>query len=307
MQLACMFPGQGSQFAGMLSELYAQYAIIRDTFAVAKHVLGKDYWEMVSQGPESAINETVNTQVLMLIADTAMYRLLRQEGMPLPKVLAGHSLGEYPALVAAEAIRYEDALKLVQIRAELMQTVHGAMAAIIGLEDAVVTEICAKIVDEYPAKILAPANYNAPGQVVIAGDADLVQASLAHFETAGARMTKILAVSAPCHCELMRPAAKSFYQAILATPIQMPTIPVVANVDAAFYTSVGQIQTLLAEQLYRPVLWTQVLTKLAAAEIDILMECGPGKVLSGLAKRTIPHIKPLACQEPSQLPHWEQD
>jgi [acyl-carrier-protein] S-malonyltransferase len=300
-----MFPGQGSQFVGMLSDFHPHYAVVQDTFEEAKTVLGLDYWKMAALGPESALNDTVNTQVLMLIADLAMYRLLRQEGMPLPQFMIGHSLGEYPALVAAEAIDYADALKLVKKRAEFMQAAQGGMAAIIGLDDEVVATICAEVAAKHPAKVLEPANYNAPGQVVIAGDLGLIDFALPLFDNAGARMTKKLAVSVPCHCQLMKPAAEKFALALEATPMDLPKISVLSNVDASIYQSVAQMKTLLAQQLYQPVRWTQVLQALKDAEISLLMECGPSKVLSGLAKRSLPEIKNLSCQDRNQLPSWE--
>jgi len=306
MQLACMFPGQGSQFIGMLADFHHQYPVVADTFAQASSVLGKDYWSMTCQGPEAVLNETTNTQVLMLIADTAIYRLLRQEGMPAPQIMVGHSLGEYPALVAAEALDFEDALRLVQRRAELMQGAQGAMAAIIGLDDETVTDICAGLVAQNPIKVLEPANYNAPGQVVIAGDKELIEMSIPRFEAAGARMCKVLAVSVPCHCRLMEAASALFYQALQATPMQLPNVPVLSNVNGQAYQSLEQMQSLLAQQLYQPVRWTKILQNLQQAGINLLLECGPSKVLSGLAKRTVPAIKTLAPQDKSQLPQWEK-
>jgi [acyl-carrier-protein] S-malonyltransferase len=309
MQLACMFPGQGSQSVGMLNTIYQSDSIVMDTFSEAKSVLNIDFWSMIENGPEQLLNDTINTQVVMLIADVAMYRFLIKQGMPKPQMMAGHSLGEYAALVCAGAIEFSDALRLVRKRAELMQAVvqdvDGAMAAIIGLDNSVVEEICHHIALEHPEQVLEPANYNAPGQLVIAGHRQLIELAVDKLNEAGARMTKILPVSIPCHCKLMEPAARDFYVALLETSMHIPHIPLISNVDLSIYDSVDTIKEILAKQLYKPVRWTETLDLFKTNHVNVLMECGPGKVLSGLAKRTVPDIKTLFCFEINQLPEWD--
>lgn len=309
MHLACMFPGQGSQSVGMLNSIYQADSIVMDTFSEAKAVLNVDFWSMIENGPEQVLNDTINTQVVMLIADVAMYRFLIKQGMPKPQMMAGHSLGEYAALVCAGAIEFSDALRLVRKRAELMQAVvqdvDGAMAAIIGLDNSVVEEICHHIALEHPEQVLEPANYNAPGQLVIAGHRQLIELAVDKLNEAGARMTKILPVSIPCHCKLMEPAARDFYAALLETSMHIPHIRLISNVDLSIYDSVDTIKELLAKQLYKPVRWTETLDLFKTNHVNVLMECGPGKVLSGLAKRTVPDIKNLFCFELNQLPEWD--
>lgn len=309
MRLACMFPGQGSQTVGMLKALAEADSIIQETFLQAEQVLAIDFWKMVQNGPESALNDTLNTQVVMLIADVAMYRYLRKSGMPQPSMMAGHSLGEYAALVCSEAISFEDALKLVRTRAELMQKavlgVDGAMAAIIGLSNEDVIAVCQQLAAEYPDKILSPANFNAVGQVVIAGHTFLVEKAISAFEELGARMAKLIPVSVPCHCDLMRPAAEAFTLALAQYDFQQPKCAVVSNVDLSIYQNADDIRNLLSKQLYMPVCWTEILTLFVEKGIDSCIECGPGKVLSGLAKRTVPVLQNMFCFEPQHLPIWE--
>lgn len=309
MRLACMFPGQGSQTQGMLKALAETDPIIQETFSKAEQVLGIDYWHMVQHGSESALNDTLNTQVVMLISDVALYRYLRKSGMPKPSMMAGHSLGEYAALVCSEAIAYEDALKLVRTRAELMQQavlgVDGAMAAIIGLSNEKIALVCQQLVSEHPDMVLSPANYNAPGQVVIAGHTFLVEKAIETFETIGARMAKRIPVSVPCHCDLMLPAVDAFAEALKQYDFYQPQCAVVSNVDLSIYQQANDIRNLLAKQLYMPVCWTEILSLFVEKDIDSCIECGPGKVLSGLAKRTVPGLKNMFCFEPQHLPIWE--
>lgn len=309
MRLACMFPGQGSQTIGMLKAISESDSIIQETFAMAQQVLGLDYWDMVQNGPESSLNDTLNTQVVMLISDVAMYRYLKKHGMPQPEMMAGHSLGEYSALVCSEAISFEDALKLVRTRAELMQKavlgVPGAMAAIIGLSNESVAEVCHELAKAHPDMVLSPANFNAPGQVVIAGYQVLVEKAIIKFEELGARMAKLIPVSVPCHCDLMQPAVDAFTQALSQYTFHQPKCQVVSNVDLSFYQNADDIRNLLAKQLYMPVRWTEILSLFVEKGIDSCIECGPGKVLSGLAKRTVPELKNMFCFEPQHLPIWE--
>lgn len=309
MQLACMFPGQGSHSIGMLKSIYDADTSIAQTFDEAKAVLNIDYWSIAQFGPEDLLNDTVTTQVVMLIADVAMYRFLEKHGMPTPLMMAGHSLGEYAALVCGGGIEFTDAIRLVRRRAELMRDVvahtDGAMAAIIGLDNAMVQDICAKISKAHSDQIIEPANYNAPGQVVIAGNRQLIEFSLSQFEQAGARMSKVLKVSVPCHCRLMEPAAHQFYEVLNNTPMMAPKIKLISNVDLSIYESVDTMKNLLAEQLYKPVRWTETLALLKKHQINTVMECGPGKVLSGLVKRTEPELKSSFCFEINQLPTWD--
>ncbi|NBX84090.1 MAG: [acyl-carrier-protein] S-malonyltransferase [Gammaproteobacteria bacterium] len=309
MKLACMFPGQGSQSVGMLKSIGESSDIIVNTFQEAQSVLSIDFWSMVQNGPELDLNDTMNTQVVMLISDVAMYRFLQAHGMPRPQMMAGHSLGEYAALVAAQAIDFKDAVRLVRMRAELMTDAvrqeKGAMAAIIGLDNAVVEEICHKIVSQHPGKSLEAANLNAPGQVVIAGHIELVEQSLPEFEKAGARMSKILPVSVPCHCRLMLPAAEKFYNVLKSTPMNIPEFQLISNVDVSIYNNVERMKVLLSQQLYFPVQWTRTLEIFNHNQVNLLVECGPGKVLCGLAKRTIPQINAVFCYEVNHLPQWD--
>lgn len=309
MKLACMFPGQGSQSIGMLTSIYDSSDIILNTFEQARSVLDIDFWEMSQNGPETALNDTVNTQVVMLVADVAMFRFLSSHGMPKPQMMAGHSLGEYAALVAANAIDFSDAIRLVRTRAELMQeaVIHekGAMAAIIGLDNLVIENICAEISEKHQRKSLEPANYNAPGQVVIAGHVELVEQAIPVFEAAGARMSKILPVSVPCHCKLMLPAAEKFYKVLQNTPMNIPEISLISNVDLSTYDDLEKMKTLLAQQLYQSVQWTKTLDIFDQNHMDLLVECGPGKVLCGLAKRTVPQINTAFCFEINHLPQWD--
>jgi len=308
-RLACMFPGQGSQSIGMLKSLSESDALIQEIFQTAQNVLGIDYWDMVQNGPETALNDTLNTQVVMLIVDVALYRYLRQHGMPQAEMMAGHSLGEYAALVCADSISFEDALKLVKKRAQLMQQavqgVDGAMAAIIGLTDEDVRKICDKIAASHPNMVISPANFNAQGQVVIAGHKVLVEQAIAEFEQMGARMAKMIPVSVPCHCDLMKPAAAEFLNELAQYHFKKPACKVISNVDLSVYESADDIRRLLAEQLYKPVRWTDTLALFVDEGIEACIECGPGKVLSGLAKRTVPGLKNMFCYEPQHLPVWE--
>lgn len=309
MQLACIFPGQGSQSLGMLQSVYNVCDSISKTFLEAQEVLGIDYWNMISQGSEQTINDTSNTQLIMLIADVAMYRFHLKNGMPQPKYMAGHSLGEYAALVASESISFKDALHLVQHRARLMQQavvgVEGAMAAIVGLENSVVEQVCKELSRQYSNMFLSAANYNAPGQVVIAGHKQMVVMAIEKFEDLNARMAKLIPVSVPCHCDLMKPAVDEFSLILQNTPIQLPLVPVISNVNACVYKDVADIKRLLAEQLFKPVLWVETLQFLEKNGVNVLMECGPGKVLTGLAKRTVPGLKGLFCFEDQHKPEWE--
>jgi [acyl-carrier-protein] S-malonyltransferase len=309
MRLACMFPGQGSQSVGMLKGVYDTDAIITTTFDEASAILGFNLWQMVQEGPESSLNDTLNTQVVMLVSDVAMYRYLKKHGMPDPEMMAGHSLGEYAALVCAGALTLSDAVSLVRKRAQLMQQavegISGAMAAVIGLEPDMLTKICEDIAKTSQNEVLSPANFNAHGQIVIAGHQKLIEKAIVACEQNGARMAKLIPVSVPCHCDLMKPAFEQFKDVLAQVNFILPKIKVVSNVDLSVYTSADQIRELLAKQLFMPVQWTRTLELFANQGIDTVIECGPGKVLSGLAKRTIPQVKNMFCFEPQHLPEWE--
>lgn len=287
MNYAIVFPGQGSQFVGMLADLAAIYPDIKNTFSEVSDHLHYDIWQMVQQGPEEVLNQTEHTQVAMLTADVALFRILKSKQPLAPSMMAGHSLGEYAALVCADAVSLVDAAKLVQTRGRLMQQAIpmgvGAMAAIVGLSDEQVRQIC--IQSTNAIEQVTPANYNAIGQVVIAGHSAAVQRAIILAETQQARMAKIIPVSVPCHCELLKPAAEQFAEALAQAKLQIPTGTVISNVDLSAYQSVEQIRTLLQQQLYSPVRWVETIQKMQQAGIATIIECGPGKVLSGLIKR----------------------
>ena len=291
---AWVFPGQGSQTLGMLKELATEYSIIQETFAQASEALGYDLWDVV-QNDEQKLNQTHVTQPALLAASYAIYKLLLEKEQIQPTYFAGHSLGEYSALVCAGVIGFADAVKLVEARGQFMQQAvpigTGAMFAIIGLDDKKVVASCLQAKAE-TNEVVAAVNFNSPGQVVIAGNkkAALVAANLCKEQ--GAKRALPLAVSVPSHCELMKPAADKL--AILLKNIQFntPEIPVINNVDVAYPTEPNIIKQALVEQLYSPVRWTETVTKLADLKVEALLEVGPGKVLSGLTKRI---DKRLSC------------
>ena len=299
MKYAIVFPGQGSQFVGMLADLATLYPEILDTFAVVSEQLQDDIWQLVQHGPEERLNQTEYTQVAMLAADVALYQLLQRRQVSPPSMMAGHSLGEYAALVCAEALSLSDAAKLVQTRGRLMQATiplgRGAMAAIVGLPDEQVMDICHQSTDVDTQ--VTPANYNAPGQVVIAGHRDAVMRAIERAESAQARMAKLIPVSVPCHCELLRPAADKFAEVLANTPFQAPTIPVISNVDLSTYQTPVQIRDLLQRQLYSPVRWVETIQSMQKQGINQIIECGPGKVLNGLTKRIDKSVQGYAVQD----------
>lgn len=287
MNYAVVFPGQGSQFVGMLADLAKIYPEIVATFATVSDHLQFDIWNLVQNGPEDLLNQTEHTQVAVLTADVALFQLLQRQQSSLPSMMAGHSLGEYAALVCAEAVTLLDAAKLVQTRGRLMQATIplgvGAMAAIIGLSDDQVRDLCQQSTNNHEQ--VTPANYNAPGQVVIAGHHAAVMRAIVLAELAQARMAKLIPVSVPCHCELLKPAADKFAEALAQTPFQTPKAPVISNVDLSVYQSPEQIRTLLQRQLYSPVRWVETIQMMQKQGIERIVECGPGKVLTGLTKR----------------------
>ncbi|SDG80297.1 [acyl-carrier-protein] S-malonyltransferase [Pseudomonas benzenivorans] len=289
--LAFVFPGQGSQSLAMLAEHGAQQKLILDTFAEASEALGYDLWALTQQGPEEQLNQTDKTQPAILAASVALWRLWLAEGGARPAFVAGHSLGEYSALVAAGSLHFADAVKLVELRGQLMQQAvpagQGGMAAILGLEDADVLAACA---DAAQGEVVSAVNFNAPGQVVIAGSAAAVARAVEACKARGAKRAMPLPVSVPSHCALMRPAAERFAEAIAAIAWQAPQIPLVQNVSAAVVADLDGLKRDLLAQLYSPVRWVESMVCLAEQGVTDLVECGPGKVLSGLNKRCIKGI-----------------
>lgn len=288
--VAFVFPGQGSQSLGMLAEHAAQQSVVTDTFAEASSALGYDLWSLC-QGSEEQLNQTDKTQPAILTASIALWRLwLDMEG-PRPAFVAGHSLGEYSALVAAGSLPFADAVKLVELRGKLMQQAvpagTGGMAAILGLDDADVLAACAEAAQ---GEVVSAVNFNAPGQVVIAGGAAAVERAIEACKAKGAKRAMPLPVSVPSHCDLMRPAAEQFAEAITGSAWQAPNIPLVQNVSAAIVTDLDALKRDLLAQLYSPVRWVETIVALSERGVSDLVECGPGKVLSGLNKRCVKGI-----------------
>ena len=286
-QLAFVFPGQGSQSLGMLGDLAGQYAaIVRDTFAEASEGAGADLWTLSQDGPEEQLNRTEFTQPALLAAGVAVWRVWQQRGGAQPPVLAGHSLGEYTALVAADALSLRDGARLVRLRGQLMQDAApsgtGAMAAVLGAEDELVLEVCKAASGE---EMVVPANFNSPGQIVIGGHAAAVDKALAMLGERGVRKAVKLAVSVPSHTPLMREAANRLAEAMNDVRWHEPKWPVVQNVDAEVHQGIESIRGALVRQLYLPVQWTGCVQVLAARGVTRVAECGPGKVLTGLIKR----------------------
>ncbi|MEQ1668029.1 MAG: ACP S-malonyltransferase [Sulfuriferula sp.] len=285
MKFAFLFPGQGSQSIGMMQG-YADVAVVRDTFTEAADILGQDLWFMVSDGPVELLNATVNTQPLMLTAGVATYRAWLAQGGRAPDVMAGHSLGEYTALVAAGALSFADALPLVRTRALAMQDAVaegvGAMAAILGLDDDTVRAVCAEAAQ---GEVLEAVNFNSPGQVVIAGNKAAVERGMVLAKEKGAKRALPLPVSVPSHCALMRPAAEKLSAALANMQITAPQVPVLHNADVISYQQADQIRDALARQLYSPVRWVETVQAMANDDVTLAAECGPGKVLAGLTKR----------------------
>ncbi|WP_336315832.1 ACP S-malonyltransferase [Stutzerimonas stutzeri] len=297
--LAFVFPGQGSQSLGMLAELGAQQHVIIDTFAEASAALGYDLWALTQQGPEELLNQTDKTQPAILAASVALWRLWQAEGGPRPAFVAGHSLGEYSALVAAGSLPFADAVKLVELRGQLMQQAvpagQGGMAAILGLEDADVLAACAEAAQ---GEVVSAVNFNAPGQVVIAGSAAGVERAIEACKAKGAKRAMALPVSVPSHCDLMRPAAERFAASVEAIAWQAPQIPLVQNVSAAVVADLDALKRDLLAQLYSPVRWVESMVALGDRGVTSLVECGPGKVLSGLNKRCVKGVSTYNLDTP---------
>jgi [acyl-carrier-protein] S-malonyltransferase len=300
--LAFVFPGQGSQSLGMLGELAVRHAVVREAFAEASEGAGIDLWVLSQQGPEDQLNRTEFTQPALLAAGVAVWRAWQQQGAAQPAVLAGHSLGEYTALVAAGALTLQDAARLVRRRGQLMQDAApagtGAMAAVLGAEDDVVQLACE---DASVDGVVVPANYNSPGQVVIGGDAAAVDRAIALLAERGVRKAMKLAVSVPSHTPLMRDAATRLGEEMARVAWQEPGIPVVQNVDAQVHHGIRSIQDALVRQLYLPVQWTGCVQALAAKGASHLCECGPGKVLTGLSRRIDKALDARALGTPDEF------
>jgi [acyl-carrier-protein] S-malonyltransferase len=284
-KFAVVFPGQGSQSVGMMAA-YGDLPVVRETFAEASDALGQDLWQMVADGPAEVIAQTVNTQPIMLTAGVAVWRAWQQAGGAQPALVAGHSLGEYSALVAAGALRFADAVKLVRFRAQVMQEAVpvgvGGMAAILGLEPVDIEKVCAQSAQ---GEVVSAANLNSTGQIVIAGHLGAVERAMAAAKTMGAKRAVLLPVSAPFHCALMKPAAEKLGQRLAQTEISAPVVPVLNNVDVATPTDPAAIREALVRQAYSPVRWIETVQAMRAAGIEAVYEFGPGKVLAGLVKR----------------------
>lgn len=286
MSIAMVFPGQGSQSQGMQADLAAEFDEVRATYAEASEILGYDIWQLVQDGPAEKLAETVVTQPAMLAAGVAAWRAWRRAGGAQPSHMAGHSLGEYTALVCAGAVDFADAMRIVKRRSELMQAAvplgEGAMAAIIGLEDDVVREVCAQAAGEGVAEAV---NFNAPGQVVIAGHAAAVADAVSKAEAAGARRAIVLPVSVPSHSSLMTGAGEKLSESLASADFRVPGITVIAASDAQPYDGAEDIRERLSKQVYRSVLWVDTVRSMLAGGATRIVECGPGKVLAGLARR----------------------
>jgi [acyl-carrier-protein] S-malonyltransferase len=293
MKFAFLFPGQGSQSVGMMQG-FGDLAVVRETFTEASEVLGQDFWKMATETNDD-LNLTANTQPLMLAAGIAVWRAWQQAGGAQPVAMAGHSLGEYTALVAAGALSFKDALPLVRYRAEVMQSAVaegvGAMAAILGLDDDTVRAVCD---ESAQGEVLEAVNFNSPGQVVIAGNKAAVERGMEAAKAKGAKRALILPVSVPSHCALMKPAAEKMKAYLDSVAIVSPQIPVLHNADVAAYTDAAQIKDALVRQLYSPVRWVETVQKMAADGVSIAAECGPGKVLAGLNKRIVAEMPCVA-------------
>lgn len=281
-----VFPGQGSQKLGMLSELAEKYPSITKTFAEASQSAGVDLWDICQRDAGNSLDQTHITQPVLLAASVAIWRLWNEQGIPAPAILAGHSLGEYSALVCAGVLQFEDAIRLVKHRGQYMQQAvpegEGAMAAIVGLEDYKIHEICTEITRN---GVVSPANFNSPGQTVIAGDAESVQRAMEACKAAGAKRALALKVSVPSHCALMQPAAELLKKELDTVEFAPASIPVVQNVNAQIAVDAQEIKQNLVQQLYSPVLWVDSVNLIYKGGINKLVECGPGKVLCGLVKR----------------------
>ncbi len=302
--IAFVFPGQGSQQVGMLAAAHQYFQVVRETFTEASEVLGYDMWALLQQGPQEALNLTETTQPVLLTSSVALWRAWRSETEVRPGIMAGHSLGEFSALVCAGALQFGDAVKLVRKRGEFMQTAvpvgQGAMAAIIGLEDTVINRICEQMTNDTDT-VVSAVNFNSPGQVVIAGHKAAVEAAIIALKDAGAKRALPLPVSAPFHTVLMKPAGKELAEVLSTINISTPQIPVVHNVHAATESDPDSIRKLLVEQIYSPVRWTSCIQAIIQSGASKIVECGPGNVLSGLNRRIDKSLQCYSLEEPESL------
>lgn len=300
MKFAFFFPGQGSQSVGMMQGL-ADIAVVRQTFDEASDILGQDFWSMVTE-PNEALNQTSNTQPLMLTAGIAVWRAWQAHSSLVPSIMAGHSLGEYTALVAAGALTFKDALPLVRYRAEVMQNAVaegvGAMAAILGLDDETVRQVCA---EGAQGEVLEAVNFNSPGQVVIAGNKAAVERGMEIAKTKGAKRALALPVSVPSHCALMKPAAAALAVYLQNVPMTVGSVPVIHNADVITYNDTNQMKDALVRQLYSPVRWVETVQSTYNQGITNSAECGPGKVLAGLTKRIVAELPCIALTNVESL------
>jgi [acyl-carrier-protein] S-malonyltransferase len=302
--LAFIFPGQGSQAVGMLNNLAAHYPSVKQTFARASDALGKDLWRIVSEDPDNELDQTQNTQPAMLAAGVAAWEVWSQASAIRPAWMAGHSLGEYTALVCAEAIAFEDAIRLVSMRGKLMQEAVpegvGAMAAILGLDDQVVVDVCAEVAGD---EIVSAVNFNTHGQVVIAGHAAAVERAMQAAKAKGAKRALPIPVSVPSHCALMKPAAEKLAEFMRDVTIVKPVANLLHNVDVAAHHEPADIKNILVGQLYNPVRWVETVENLHQQGVTTFVECGPGKVLTGLNKRIAKNAAHFALYDPETLDH----
>ena len=307
-KFAMVFPGQGSQTVGMLAELAEQFSIVEETFKQASEVLGYDLWSLVQHGPAEELNKTWQTQPALLAASVAVYRVWQQQYPQLqPTLMAGHSLGEYSALVCAGAIDFQDAVKLVELRGKLMQQAvpegTGAMYAIIGLDNDSIIKACQ---NAEQGEVVSAVNFNSPGQVVIAGAKAAVERAAVLCKEAGAKRALPLAVSVPSHCALMKPAADQLAVSLESIAVKSPAVAVINNVDVKTENDAQAIRHALVRQLYSPVRWTETVEKMATNGIEVLVEIGPNKVLNGLTKRIADNLQAVSVNDPASLSAVEQ-
>ena len=307
-KFAMVFPGQGSQTVGMLAELAGNYPIVQETFKQASEVLGYDLWQLVQEGPAEELNKTWQTQPALLTASVAVYRVWQQKYPELkPEVMAGHSLGEYSALVCAGVLDFQDAVKLVELRGKLMQQAvpegTGAMYAIIGLDNDAIINACKQAEQ---GEVVSAVNFNSPGQVVIAGAKAAVERAAALCKEAGAKRALPLAVSVPSHCALMKPAADQLSVSLESITLKAPVVAVLNNVDVKAETDAVAIRNALVRQLYSPVRWTETVEKMAQNGVEVLVEVGPGKVLNGLAKRIVDSLQAVSVNDVKSLDSVEE-
>ncbi|VTX64428.1 ACP S-malonyltransferase [uncultured Aggregatibacter sp.] len=307
-KFAMVFPGQGSQTVGMLAELAGDYPIVQETFKQASEVLGYDLWQLVQEGPAEELNKTWQTQPALLTASVAVYRVWQQKYPALkPEVMAGHSLGEYSALVCAGVLDFQDAVKLVELRGKLMQQAvpegTGAMYAIIGLDNDAIINACKQAEQ---GEVVSAVNFNSPGQVVIAGAKAAVERAAALCKEAGAKRALPLAVSVPSHCALMKPAADQLSVSLESITLKEAGVSVLNNVDVKSEIEADAIRNALVRQLYSPVRWTETVEKMAQNGVEVLVEVGPGKVLNGLTKRIVDSLQAVSVNDVKSLDSVEE-